>query len=485
MGKDGGRFTYDGQNLLSDGTAFYLNNIGVNTYEGEIYGDRNVAYLKDAIGTVRGELYDHPIVDKLTSVETSFKRFDYTAFGEQINIDANTNDITSGGVHEGIGFTGHYGDSESGLYYARASYLDPSIGRWTVRDSFEDYSPAGLNKYQDCANNPVRYVDPMGQDFFEDVGNFFTGVGNTIVNGITSFMGAIGSGFGYAVNGITAGVGAMVGLFNPEAGQSIINQVAENISRLNTGMNYMWNVATHITESPMALSRDPNINLFLPKAVANLGQPIVGTQGRYIETPEGPIFNAELTPSPTLDISPLGENEIQPVTFEYDSPEYMYFGNEIKDADKGEKSKLQTSIWSWITGLFGNKKDNDIKNIYLKTEVKDLGRITVLGNDDDSYDFYPKKIGETLDHKFDICSNVYENEYIGDPKKAFNDKAVSLSTINDSGINGFQTMVTNKWLIPNNGFYLVPHGFFDVKPKIKNTNEFEVETSSSTTGSRQ
>jgi RHS repeat-associated protein len=157
-------FSYDGQNLLSDGTAFYLNNIAVNTYEGEIYGDRNVAYLKDAIGTVRGELYDHPIVDKLTSVETSFKSFSYTAFGEQINIDANTNDTTSGGVHEGIGFTGHYGDSESGLYYARARYLDPSVGRWTVRDSFTDYSPSGLNKYQDCQNNPARFVDPMGTD---------------------------------------------------------------------------------------------------------------------------------------------------------------------------------------------------------------------------------------------------------------------------------------------------------------------------------
>jgi RHS repeat-associated protein len=252
------RFTYDGQNLLYDGTTFYLNNIALSSYEGEIYGDRNVAYLKDAVGTVRGELYDHPIVDKLTSVETSFKRFDYTAFGEKINIDANTNDTTSGGVHEGIGFTGHYGDSESGLYYARARYLDPSVGRWLTRDSFEDYSPAGLNKYQDCANNPVRYVDPMGQDFFEDVGNFFTGVGNAFVNGLTAAMGTIGSGFAYAVNGITAGIGAVVGVFNPELGQSIMNQVADNISRLNLGMNYMWNVATHITESPKTLSYQYN-----------------------------------------------------------------------------------------------------------------------------------------------------------------------------------------------------------------------------------
>jgi hypothetical protein len=128
----------------------------------------------------------------------------------------------------------------------------------------------------------LKYVDPMGQDFFEDVGDFFTGVGNTIVNGITSFMGAVGSGFGYAVNGIEAGIGAVVGLFNPAAGQAIITQVAENISRLNTGMNYMWNIAMNITDNPMALSRDTNINTILAaeqKAIDNLAQMSTAVHG--------------------------------------------------------------------------------------------------------------------------------------------------------------------------------------------------------------
>jgi RHS repeat-associated protein len=274
------RFTYDGQNILSDGTVFYLNNIGVNSYEGEIYGDRNVAYLKDAVGTVRGELYDHPIVNKLTGAAFNYKSHSYTAFGEQMGLI--TNDGGADDVKDGVSFQGSYFDSESNLYYSRARYLDPSVGRWLTRDSFEDYSPAGLNKYMDCANNPVRYVDPMGQDFFEDVGNFFTGVGNAFVNGLTAAMGTIGSGFGYAVNGITAGVGAVVGLFNPEAGKAIMTQVAENISRLNTGMNYMWNIAMNITDNPMALSRDTKINTVLAaeqKATDDLAQMSTSVHG--------------------------------------------------------------------------------------------------------------------------------------------------------------------------------------------------------------
>jgi RHS repeat-associated protein len=88
------------------------------------------------------------------------RKFDYTAFGEQMGLI--TNDGGADDVKDGVSFQGSYFDSESNLYYARARYLMPEQGRWLTRDSFEDYSPAGLNKYQDCNNNPVRFTDPLG-----------------------------------------------------------------------------------------------------------------------------------------------------------------------------------------------------------------------------------------------------------------------------------------------------------------------------------
>jgi hypothetical protein len=44
------------------------------------------------------------------------------------------------------------------LYYLRARYYDPSIGRFMSEDPAQD----GLNWYVYCGNNPVMFVDPMG-----------------------------------------------------------------------------------------------------------------------------------------------------------------------------------------------------------------------------------------------------------------------------------------------------------------------------------
>ena len=63
-----------------------------------------------------------------------------------------------------IRYAGEYYDEESGLYYLRARYYDPSIGRFISRDSYEgDISnPLSLNQYEYCMGNPLIYVDPTG-----------------------------------------------------------------------------------------------------------------------------------------------------------------------------------------------------------------------------------------------------------------------------------------------------------------------------------
>jgi RHS repeat-associated protein len=54
-------------------------------------------------------------------------------------------------------FTGEQWDGESGLYYLRARYYDPAIGRLVTKDPI----PGG-NLYAYAGNNPVRCVDPGG-----------------------------------------------------------------------------------------------------------------------------------------------------------------------------------------------------------------------------------------------------------------------------------------------------------------------------------
>ena|GEM_PF-2150412 len=63
-------------------------------------------------------------------------------------------------------YAGEYYDNESGLYYLRARYYDPSIGRFISKDSYEGMitNPLSLNLYTYCFNIPTKYVDRSGNN---------------------------------------------------------------------------------------------------------------------------------------------------------------------------------------------------------------------------------------------------------------------------------------------------------------------------------
>jgi len=54
-------------------------------------------------------------------------------------------------------YAGYYYDEETGLYYLRARYYDPEIGRFIRRDTVQK-----INKYLYAANNPVMLMDFSG-----------------------------------------------------------------------------------------------------------------------------------------------------------------------------------------------------------------------------------------------------------------------------------------------------------------------------------
>jgi len=57
-------------------------------------------------------------------------------------------------------FTGRQFDIETGLYYYRARYYNPYLGRFLQTDPV-GYGD-GMNLYAYCKNNPVDYLDPSG-----------------------------------------------------------------------------------------------------------------------------------------------------------------------------------------------------------------------------------------------------------------------------------------------------------------------------------
>jgi RHS repeat-associated protein len=57
-------------------------------------------------------------------------------------------------------FTGRRFDYETGLYYYRARYYNPYIGRFLQTDPI-GYGD-GINWYAYCGNNPLAFIDPSG-----------------------------------------------------------------------------------------------------------------------------------------------------------------------------------------------------------------------------------------------------------------------------------------------------------------------------------
>jgi RHS repeat-associated protein len=59
-------------------------------------------------------------------------------------------------------FTGYVFDRETELYFAKARFYDPTVGRFTSQDSFlgEIDAPPSLHRYFYANANPTRFTDP-------------------------------------------------------------------------------------------------------------------------------------------------------------------------------------------------------------------------------------------------------------------------------------------------------------------------------------
>ena len=71
-------------------------------------------------------------------------------------------------------YTGQEEDRETGLYYYKARYYDPALGRFISPDTmyFKDQL-MGMNRYMYVGGNPVKYNDPTGhysqKNFLQDL----------------------------------------------------------------------------------------------------------------------------------------------------------------------------------------------------------------------------------------------------------------------------------------------------------------------------
>ena len=110
---------------------------------------QGVAYYHfDALGSITN------LTDPTGAVQN---RYQYDAWGNHRT--------QSGTQWNPFGFTGHEYDEETGLYYAKARFYDPEVGRFLTEDPAEPdlTTPPSLHRYLYAYGNPTYYTDPDGR----------------------------------------------------------------------------------------------------------------------------------------------------------------------------------------------------------------------------------------------------------------------------------------------------------------------------------
>ena len=107
-------------------------------------------YQYDGHGSVRG------LTDASGALTDTFT---YDAFGVLIHRTGTTPNLYL--------YAGEKFDSDLGLYYNRARYLNVGTGRFWTMDTYEGVisDPDSLHKYVYTANSPLDRVDPSGNNF--------------------------------------------------------------------------------------------------------------------------------------------------------------------------------------------------------------------------------------------------------------------------------------------------------------------------------
>jgi RHS repeat-associated protein len=143
-------YAYDGDNLVEETNA---SGTAVARYSQGLNIDEPLAMLRSG-GT---SFYNLDGLGSVTSLSNAggalAQTYTYDSFGNQT--------ASSGSLTNPLQYTSRELDSETGLYFYRARYFDPTSGRFLGEDSVHNYLFKSFYSY--VFNSPINATDPTGK----------------------------------------------------------------------------------------------------------------------------------------------------------------------------------------------------------------------------------------------------------------------------------------------------------------------------------
>ncbi|HBB89106.1 MAG TPA: hypothetical protein DC047_15985 [Blastocatellia bacterium] len=139
------KYVYDGQDVVLDLNdeempVEYLNGPGIDNKLRQANGQTNYYFTSDHLGSTRALTNDDgEVVEEIA----------YDSFGN-----------STGSALTRYTYTGREFDRDTHLYYYRARFYDPHIGRFISEDPIRFHG--GINWYDYGANDPINSIDPLG-----------------------------------------------------------------------------------------------------------------------------------------------------------------------------------------------------------------------------------------------------------------------------------------------------------------------------------
>lgn len=136
-------YVYDGANAVMVGGNVMLGTPGIDDLFARVSSGATTGYLRDGLGSIIGE------TNSAGALSASYA---YSPYGDSAN---------SSSTPTPFQFTGRENDGATGLYYYRARYYAPQLGRFISEDPLG--LQGGTNFYAYAFGDPVNNTDPSGE----------------------------------------------------------------------------------------------------------------------------------------------------------------------------------------------------------------------------------------------------------------------------------------------------------------------------------